>query len=142
MKNPLPVAHWLLLEDSCSGLLEESGFVRHSLPQCEGNTFARDHFFVHSAGFWLDLDDHRLLYSRSGKRFYKVAPSVYPNAVPLDAERVSLANGFEQVAGQLRTHEAWVNQNRGRSYRAEQFKKLKGSEKALPKELESAFHGQ
>ena len=82
MKNPLPVAHWLFIQDAQLGLLEEGGFTRSPHPQCEGVVYSYEGFHCHATGFWLDRPDCRLLYSRPGKRFYRTQSDAFPHNVP------------------------------------------------------------
>ncbi len=142
MRNPLPVAHWLLLHDSRLGVLEDSGYTKHAHPECEGFVFTRDHFSVHTTGFWIDREDHRILYSRPGKRFYLSSKSVYPHAVPLDAERLGLEEGFNEFFPILQRHEDWIRENLGREHRAGLFKTLPRAEKRYLKNWKVHFTGK
>lgn len=139
MKNPLPVAHWLLIQDAQLGLLEEGGFDRKPHPECDGVIYSYEDFHCHASGFWLDHAGFRLLYSRPGKRFYRTRGDAFPHNVPADAERVPLQEGFEAVMPALRRHEEWIAQRCGSDFRTKLLNKLPSQEKRYAKNWKLHF---
>ncbi|MCA9790219.1 MAG: hypothetical protein KC910_00430 [Candidatus Eremiobacteraeota bacterium] len=139
MKNPLPVAIWLLSQDARIGALEERGFEKLPHPQADGFLYQRDQLVFHASGMWLLEQDYQLVYSRAGKRCYRTALGVYPTKIPADAERITLEHGFERFRPLLVAHEEWIIDRFGADYRTGLLAQMPSAEKRYAKNWKLHF---
>lgn len=140
MRNPLPATLWFLQHDASNGLLEEDGFERQPPTTVSPPVFHRGDFHLHSQGFWLEQDESRLVYRNTCRAFYRLPKERDPLAVPAaDAQKVALEEGFLAVREILRSHEAFIQERCGASYRNGLMQKMPISDRRYGKNWKLVF---
>lgn len=140
MKNPLPATLWFLRHDAGAGLLQKNGFVFKSHPTNDEPTYVRDRFHLFRKGFWIEKDDHYLLYRNPSRGFYRLNKEKDPMGVPgRGEERVRLEDGFREIEKILQSHEDFVTQKMGPSYRPALISKMPRAEKRYAKNWKMYF---
>ncbi len=140
MRNPLPATLWFLQHDASNGLLEADGFQRQAPTPASPPVFHRGDFHLHSQGFWLEQDESRLVYRNTCHAFYRLPKERDPLAMPTaDAERVALEEGFLAVREILVSHEAFIQERCGSSYRNGLMQKMPVSERRYGKNWKLVF---
>lgn len=140
MRNPLPATLWFLQHDARHGLLEADGFERSQSSCSDSPVFRRGDFHLHRHGFWLDQPESRLVYRNTCRAFYRLPKERDPLALPeAGEERVALEEGFMAVREILRSHEAFVQEQCGQSYRNRLLAKMPTSERRYGKNWKLLF---
>lgn len=140
VKNPLPATLWFLRHDAGEGLLEENGFVISKHLTNDQTLYVQKRFHLFRNGFWLERDDHFLVYRNPSRSFYRVTKDKDPMGIPgRGEERVKLQEGYQQIEPILTAHEEFVASQRGSGYRYTLIQRMPRAEQRYAKNWKVLF---